>query len=708
MTRSRILGALLFAGCATQEVATKPDPKPAAAPAPAPVAKPEPKKFTVDASKPLPPGLDDAAFDLTADPCNDFYQYACGGWMAKTEIPADKPLNSRGFVTIADRNEQNLKAILDEAAAGKLPANTPFAKQIGDFYGSCMDLEKLEKSLPELKKFIASNTGFKNANDLAKTIGSLHDSGINVFFGGGSEQDAKNSSEVIIGLHQGGLGLPDRDYYLSGEERFKKIHDAYAAYVEKMFTLTGEKPEVAKKSAQSVLDLETRLAKASMSRVELRDPQKTYNRIDRKGLKEKANDFAWDTYFTALGAKDVQAVNVNSVAYFTELAAIAKTAKPDELKPYITWSIIRDAIPALPKVFQDEAFAFGSANFSGAKEDRPRWKKCVAFTDGALGEALGREYARRFFPEESKARTNAMVQALQGAFEKDIQTLPWMDKDTRDAAVNKLHRMVGNNKIGYTDKWRDYAKLKTDKGNFVANVMASAKFENARDLAKIGKPVDRTEWLMSPPTVNAYYEPQKNEIVFPAGILQPPFFNKDATDAVNFGAMGMVVGHELTHGFDDEGRQFDLDGNLKDWWTEASGKQFVDRVSCVKRQYDNYTVIDDVKLKGDLTLGENTADLGGLKLAHAAMIEWYSKKGASEDNTKYRYDLSQQVFLGMAQSWCTKVRPEMARMRAQTDPHSNPYWRVNGPLSNNDGFKTAFQCTEGKMVRTGADRCSVW
>lgn len=694
-------GTLLLAACATQEAAQKPEPAPVAQ------VKPEPKKLVIDQSKPLPPGLDEGSLDLTADPCNDFYQYACGGWLAKNEIPADKPIFSRGFVSIADRNEQNLKAILDEAAANKLPEGTPFAKQLGDYYASCMDLERAEKALPDVKKFVAQVTAFKNPTELAKAVGLAHQNGANAFFNVGSTQDLKNSTEVIGGLDQGGLGLPDRDLYVQDDDRSKKIREAYQAYLTTMFTLYGQKSDEAKKSADTVLALETRLAKASMTRVERRDPQKLYNRVNRSGLKEKAGNFGWDAYFTALGAKDLQAINVSSVAFFEEVSNIAKDTKPDVLKTYLTWVVIRGSIPAMPKAFQDESFSFASKNFSGAKEDRPRWKKCVAFADGDLGEVLGREYARRFFPEASKQRTNAMVQALQGSFEKNLSTLPWMDQATRDAALAKAKRLVDNNKIGYPNSWRDYSSLKTERGSFFNNALAANRFGMARDLAKAGKPVDRAEWLMTPPTVNAYYEPQKNEIVFPAGILQPPFFNQDATDAVNFGSMGMVVGHELTHGFDDQGRQFDLEGNLKDWWSEASGKQFVERVSCVKKQFDGYTAVDDLKLKGDLTLGENVADLGGLKLAHAAMIEWYTKIGA-EDGTNYRYSLSQQFFLGMAQSWCTKARPEQMRIRVMTDPHSPPYWRVNGPMSNLDAFQAAFQCTEGKMVRQGADRCSVW
>lgn len=703
-TRKIIGAALLFAACATQDSSTRPQ----SAEAPDAGAAIAPRKqFIVDTSKPMPAGIDEASLDQSADPCTDFYQYACGGWMKATEIPGDRPLYSRGFVSIADRNEQNLKEILEQASGNSLPAGTPFAKQLGDAYASCTDEAALEKALPEVQKFIAANTAFKNANELAKTVGSLHANGYPAFFNSGAQQDLKVASEVILGLDQGGLGLPDRDYYLEDNARMKEVRGNYQAYVEKLLGMSGENADDAKKHAEQILVLETRLAKASLSRIERRDPQKLYNRIERKGLNEKAASFPWDAYFTALGTPKVQGVNVSTVPFFVELSSIAKDTDYPTLRTYVAWVILRGSIPALPKAFQTEAFAYNAKNFTGAKEDRPRWKKCVGFVDHALGEAVGREFTRRYFPSDSKARTLAMVTALQTSFEKNLETLPWMDGETRTVALTKVRSMVGNNKIGYPDVWRDYTALKTDRGSFFKTSLATSHFEVARDLAKIGKPVDRTEWGMSPPTVNAYYEPQKNEIVFPAGILQPPFFNKDATDAVNFGSMGMVVGHEITHGFDDEGRQFDPAGNLKDWWSETSAKNFVGRAQCVVKQYDNYVAIDDIKVKGALTLGENTADQGGIKLAHSAMVDWYAKKGSADDAA--RYSQSQQFFLGFAQSWCTKVRPEPARLRAQTDPHSPPYWRVNGPLGNNDAFKAAFQCTDSdKMIRTGADRCSVW
>lgn len=699
----RLLLVLALASCATQETATRPEPTPEAAPAPVPPVK----RFVTDTSKPMSAGLDADAVDLSVDPCDDFYQYACGGWMKANEIPADRSLYSRGFVAIADKNELALKTILEEAAAGTLPKGTPFAKQLGDFYGTCVDEAKLETSLPEVKKYVARLARVKSPTDLAKQVAALHLAGFSPLFDVESMQDLEDSSKVVAGFDQGGLGLPDRDYYLQDDAHMQGIRDSYLAYVEKMFTLYGDTPEVAKAAARTVMDLETRLAKVSLTRTERRDPARIYNRIERKGLEAKAGGFPWGTFLAALGEPKLTEINVTSVPYFVELSTMAKDTKPADFTTYLTWVVLRGSVRALPKAFQDEAFAFASKNFTGATVDRPRWKKCIAFTDGMLGEALGREFARRHFPESSRQRTRAMVEQLQRSFEKNLETLPWMDASTRATALQKVARMSDNNKIGYPDVWRDYSTLKTTRTSFFANALEGARFAAARELAKIGKPVDRTEWLMTVPTVNAYYDPQKSEIVFPGGILQPPFFNQDATDAVNFGSMGMVVGHEITHGFDDQGRKFDIDGNMKDWWSPASAEAFTSKVACVEKQFDNYVAIDDVKLKGALTLGENVADLGGLKLAHAAMDAWRAEKKEGDDGS--RYTASQQFFLGFAQSWCTKVRPEQARLRAATDPHSPAYWRVNGPLGNLDSFKSAFQCADGaKMLRTGAERCSVW
>jgi endothelin-converting enzyme/putative endopeptidase len=656
---------------------------------------------------PLPPGIDGTVMDASADPCSDFYEYACGGWMKTTEIPAERPLYSRGFVAIIERNEVVLKQILDEAVATKLPAGTPYAKQLADVYATCTDEAKLEKALPEVQAFVKKATAAKDSRELAKSLALLHAQGMYALFSPEAIQDLKNSSEVIASLDQGGLGMPDRDYYLDDDAKKKSVRDAYALYTEAMLALYGEKPADAKAHAAQILEFETRLAKASLSRVARREPSNIYHRLDRAALKAAAADFAWDEYFDALGHKDFAAINVTHVPFFAEVSSLAKQTKPEVWKTYLTWVVLRSSVLALPKKFQDTNFNYASKNLTGATADRPRWKKCASAIDAGLGEALGREFVRRTFGDDSKARTNAMVTALQGAVKANFATLAWMDAPTRAEAAKKLDRMVGNNKIGFPSQWRDYSSLATTRSSFFANLAAVNAFEVKRQLAKVGQPVDRTEWYMSPAAVNAYNEGQKNEIVFPAGILQPPFFDAAATDAVNFGSMGMVVGHEITHGFDDKGRKFDADGNLRDWWTASVGKSFLERAACVKQQYDAYVAVDDLHVKGDLTLGENVADLGGLKLAHAAMTEWYVKKAAADD--AYRFSRSQQFFLGFAQSWCTKVRPETARVRATTDSHSPPYWRVIGPLANDPTFQKAFGCADGsKMVRPAKERCEVW
>lgn len=698
------LAALTLAACATEKPAQKKETAPPPVTSTSTVSVEAPKSVG-DPSKPMPPGLDEKAMNLEADPCSDFYEFACGTWMVKTEIPPDKPQYSRSFVAIFERNEQKLRDILDEAAAGKLPEGTPFARQLGDYYATCADEAALEKTLPEVKAFAARHSAVKSAKELAQRVGELHAQAIYPLFNVASMQDLKDSTQVIASLDQGGLGLPDRDYYLKPDDKTKAVREAYAAHVEKMFTLWGETPQAAAKAKETVMAFETRLANVSQTRVERRDPTRLYNRVDRKGLKQKAAAFAWDPYFAALGAKDVQNVNVNSVAYFEELGKIAKELKAAELQTYLTWVVMRWAVPMLPKALAQEQFAYQSKALTGAKEDQPRWKKCVAWTDADLGEAVGREFVRRHFGEEGKKLTNQMVLELQRAFEKNLATLSWMDAPTREKALEKVRRMAGNNKIGYPDKWRDYSTVTTSRTSFLANQLSANRYLVQRELAKVGKPPDRTEWLLSPPTVNAYNEPQKNEIVFPAGILQPPFFDRAATDAVNFGAMGMVVGHEITHGFDDEGRQFDVDGNLKDWWSAPSGKAFEEKALCVKEQYDGYTAIEDVKVNGKLTLGENVADLGGLKLASAAMVDWYQARPPSDP--PHRFTPEQQFFLGYAQAWCTKARPEIQRMRAATDTHAPPYWRVNGPLANLASFQKAFACKPGdKMVEP--TRCEVW
>ena len=687
---------LLVAACKTAEPTPTP---PRAAPAPA---------VTTAEPKPLPPGVDGAAMNAQASPCEDFYEYACGNWMKATEIPADRPRWSRGFDAIAARNEELLRDILSAAAEGKAPAGTPSTQLLGDFYGACMDEAQHESALPALKAELAKLTALKSGKDLAVAVGSLHARGVFPLFVLRANQDLRDATQVIGELDQGGLGLPDRDYYLKDDEKTKALRDAYVEHVKSVFVLLGETPEVAAKRAASVLEVETALARASMSRVERREPEKLYHRLERKGLKSTAPGLPWDAYFTAVGARDVQALNLTHPPFFQEVDRLVKTLQPAVWGSYLTWHLVSDAIQALPKRFQEEQFRFTSRHLTGAQEETPRWKRCVRYTDALLGEALAQPFIEKTFGQEGKATTQQMVVEVEKAFERNLDTLQWMDAATREQALKKVRKIV--NKIGYPDRWRSYAGLKVDRGSFLVSAMNAAAFEQARQLAKIGKPVDKEEWLLSPPTVNAYYNPPYNEIVFPAGILQPPFFDRRATVPVNFGAMGMVVGHEITHGFDDEGRQFDAEGNLRVWWTESSDKAFRERVACVKNQYDAYTAVDELKVNGALTLGENVADLGGLKLAHAAMEAWLARDvEAAKQAQGYRFTPSQQLFLGYAQSWCAKYRNALARQHAVTDPHSPPYWRVNGPLSNLPAFREAFQCQEGaKMVRPAAQRCEVW
>ena len=652
---------------------------------------------------PLPAelGLDEATLDRQANPCDDFYRYACGGWMDKTEIPADRSSTSRGFVTILEKNELLLKEILERAAAKKLKKGARFSKQLGDHWSTCMDEKSLDASLPEVKRRLARFQGIKDGKALATVVGELHAAGVGPIFRFGSMQDLRDASIVIGGLSEGGLGLPDRDYYVKDDEKTKAVRDAYAAHVQKTFELLGDAADVAQKKRDDVMALETRLATVTLTNVERRNVEKLYHRLERAGVQKAAPSFAWDKYFSAVGAPKVTQINVTHPAFFEELERIVQETKPEVWEAYLAWVVLRSSVPALPKAFQDQDFAYQSKALTGAKEDRPRWKKCVTLADEQLGEALGFVFVEEQFGKEGKEVTTAMVKAVQDAMAADIDTLAWMDDATRTLAKAKIGKMF--NKIGYPDKWRSYASYQTDRKSFLGNYLRGAQVEVKRDLAKIGKPVDKSEWYMSPPTVNAYYDPQTNQMVFPAGILQPPFFTRGGADAVNFGAIGMVVGHEITHGFDDEGRKFDADGNLRDWWSADAGKKFVDKAQCVKEQFDGYIAIEDIHLKGDLTLGENTADLGGLKLALTALSAWEKQHAPPAGPLSS----TQLFFLGYAQAWCSKYRPEASRLRAATDPHAPAYWRVNGPLSNMPQFADAFGCRAGdQMVRE--KRCEVW
>jgi endothelin-converting enzyme/putative endopeptidase len=654
-----------------------------------------------------PPGIDVSAMDESVNACDDFYKYACGGWLKTAQIPPDRDSWSRGFMTIREANKAKLRAILDAVSQGQPPAPTPYAQELGAFYAGCMDETQLEGALPAAHRELDGFLKFQPQSPLmfAAALAKLHSRGVGAVFERGSTQDARDASEVIGEVDQGGLGLPDRDFYLSEKPEKTKVLDAYRAHVAAVFRLFGEKPSRAKDDMETVLRLETQLAQASDTKVNRRDPHNTYHRMDRSALKAAAPEFAWDAYFEAMGTKDLGAINVTYPPFFKQMAKMTKAVPAKDWKAYLTYHYLRSRTLALPMAFQEEQFQFTSKALTGAKEDKPRWKKCVELSDELMGESLGVPFVETTFGEDGKAKSLEVVKDIEAAFEANLGSLAWMDDATRAQALSKL-KMVSN-KIGYPDSWRKYDGLKTNRKDFLTSLGDAMAFEDARVLRKIGRPLNRQEWLMSTPTVNAYYQPPMNEVVFPAGILQPPFFSREATFPVNFGAMGMVVGHEFTHGFDDEGSQYDGTGNMRDWWSAASAAAFKERTQCVKKQFDGYVAIDDLHVNGALTLGENVADLGGLRFAHAAMRAWV--KSHPNDVASYRFSPDQQFFLGFAQAWCGVDRPERRKLLTVTDPHSPPNLRVDGPLSNLEAFQQAFSCPAGsKMVRPAAEQCRVW
>ena len=675
---------LLACGPASQQ------PAPEAAPVkPAPIA-------------PAATGYDDANLDRTVDPCDDFYQFACGGWLKSNDIPPDR---SRwiSFSQIEERNLAILHRILDEAAAGKGDPKAAYGAKLADFYAACVDEPRIETTTTaDLKGLLAAVDQVKDLPTLASFLARAHLDDSGAMFGFGSQQDFKDATQVIAVADQGGLGLPDRDYYLKGDEKSQALLGKYQEFAKRMLVLAGEPDAKAAKDAATVVRIETALAKVSMARADRRDPAKVYHRLELQGLQKTAPRFPWTRYLADLGAPGVTAINVTVPEFFAELNRLLKDVKLADWKAYLRWHAVNHAAPLLSKAFVEASFDFYGRTLNGEVEQQPRWKRCVRATDHALGEALAAAFVAETFGPDGKAMAEELVAAVEDAMKDDLAALPWMDEPTRRQAFEKLSAIA--NKIGYPATWRNYDALKVTRDGYLANAQAAAEFESHRQMDKIGKPVDRAEWQMTPPTVNAYYDGSMNEMVFPAGILQPPFFNRAARPAVNYGAIGMVVAHELTHGFDDEGRKFDAHGNLRDWWSPAVGQEFDRRAECVVKQYEGFVAVDDLHLNGKLTLGENLADLGGLTLAYRALMKTHPPKA---DSTAGEFDDRQLFFLGTAQAWCGKTRPENARVRVTVDPHSPPECRVNGPLSNVPEFASAFHCKAGsRMVR--ADRCEVW
>ncbi|HET9402181.1 MAG TPA: M13 family metallopeptidase [Candidatus Acidoferrales bacterium] len=646
--------------------------------------------------------LDAADFDHTCKPCEDFFRFVNGGWMAKNAIPAAFPTWGRLNI-MAEHNRDVLHAILEEAAAKTNPAGS-VEQKIGDFYGSCMDETKIDAAgLHPLDDEFARIAKISDRASLREEIARLQSFNVHAPFNFGSTIDFKNSSEQTGGAEQSGLGLPDRDYYTKTDPKSTDIKSAYQRHVAKMLVLAGDAEDKAAAEAQTVMDIENKLASASMTRADMRDPSAIYHRMGLGELKAATPDFDWPAYFKEVGYPDIRVVNLSQPDFFKEFDAQYKNLPLDSWKIYLRWHLLHASAPYLSKPFVDENFDFFGRTLQGTKEQQPRWRRCVAAADRALGEALGQKYVERAFPPEAKARALTMVHNLIDALHTDIESLPWMSAPTKVQALGKLNAITL--KIGYPDKWRDYSAYKVDRGPYVLNVFHANQFEVRRDLDKVGKPVDRAEWIMTPPTVNAYYNPQFNEIVFPAGILQPPAFDPAADDALNYGAMGAVIGHELTHGFDDEGRQFDAQGNLRDWWTPEDGKNFDERAACIQKQFDAYAV-GDVHENGKLVLGESIADLGGLVIAHMAFEK--ATKGQSQAPVD-GFTPEQRFFIGYARVWAENARPEYERLLATTDEHPLPRFRVNGAFSNLPAFAEAFSCKEGDPLATPANqRCRIW
>jgi endothelin-converting enzyme/putative endopeptidase len=647
------------------------------------------------------PGFDLTAIDRKANPCEDFYQYACGTWLKNNPIPSDQSSWGR-FSELIERNRTILRQILDQAAAAT--ARDADTQKIGDYYASCMDETAINmKGIQPLQAELDRISAMVSTRDLTAEVARLHRDAVDVLFNFSSGQDARDSNAVIGQADQGGIGLPERDYYFRDDAKAADARKEYVAHIARMVQLLGVSATDAQKQADTVMRIETALAKVSLDITTRRDPLAVYHKMKLAEFEALADSFDWSQYFTALRTPPMDDLNVAVPDFFKGMQDLLKSVPMDDWKVYLTFHLIHGQAAMLPTKFADENFAFYGKYLTGAKEQRPRWKRCVAAVDGDIGEALGKAYVERTFGAEGKERTLQMIHRIEEAMGQDLRTLTWMTPETKKRAIEKLHGVT--NKIGYPDKWRDYSALTIVRDDAIGNSLRSNEFEVNRQLQKIGKPVDRGEWLMTPPTVNAYYDPQMNNINFPAGILQPPFFDKQANDAVNLGAIGAVMGHELTHGFDDEGRQFDAKGNLDDWWTAADAKAFDQREQCLVKEYSSFDLGGGLHMNGKLTLGENTADNGGIRLA------WMALTSDLAGRTLPRVDgfsQSQQFFLAFGQMWCTNQTEESERLSAQTDAHSIDRYRVNGTVSNMPEFQRAFGCKVGlPMVRAG-QACRVW
>ena len=666
-------------------------------------AAPRPAKQRPLTALPYTPSLDVPSMDKGADPCVDFYQYACGGWVAKNPIPPDQAAWSV-YGKVTEENGQFLWGVLEEAAkpaAGRTPAQ----QKIGDYFAACTDEPRIESlGAQPLRPLLSQIAALATKGDLARFLAAEHPRsyGSGWLFGFGADQDFGDATQVIAFASAGGLGLPDRDYYTKTDEKSQEIRAKYVKHVTNMLRLIGEPPAQAANDARTALRIESDLARASLTRVEKRDPYNLYHKMTPVELAALTPAFDWTRYLADNGLASVATLNVTEPGFFKAVDQEIRDVPLPAWKAYLRWHAVHSRAPYLSRRFVDEDFDFFRKTLRGVSELPPRWKRCVRYVDRDLGEALGQEFVRRTFTPETKEKTVDMTRRIEKAMEGEITSLDWMTDATKQRALEKLHAIA--NKVGYPDRWRDYSSLKVARGDFYGNATRGATFESNRQLAKIGKPVDRGEWGMTPPTVNAYYNPQMNDINFPAGVLQPPLYDPRLDDAPNYGNTGSTIGHELTHAFDDEGRQFDARGNLKDWWTPEDAKAFEERIQCVRDQYAQYPIVDDIKINSKLTSGEDVADLGGTLLAY---IAWKDAVAGKRLEPADGFSADQRFFIGFAQWACENQRPENLRVNAITNPHSPGKYRINGIVADLPQFQQAFACKAGQpMVREKA--CRVW
>ncbi|MGA8939336.1 MAG: M13 family metallopeptidase [Acidobacteriaceae bacterium] len=655
-----------------------------------------------------PVSFDVSAIDKSVDPCTDFYQYACGNWMKDNPIPADQARWGR-FNELADRN--NYLLYKDLKAAADAPKSA-LQKQYGDFFAACMNTAEVDKLgarplEPELEAIAALDSN----KDLAAFNAKQMRRGGGGFFGIGVTQDQKDSSQQIASTGQGGLTLPDRDYYLNPSERYVMIRKQYMDHMVKMFTLLGDTGDKAVSEAKDVMEIETALAKGSMDRVMMRDPANRYHMMTVAELQQLSPDYDWTAYLNGIGMPQVKDVDVVSPGYVKTVNQELSTEPLQAIKSYLRWHALHEAAPMLSKPFEDENFDFFSKTLQGQKEEQPRWKRCTRMTDRALGEAVGQDWVKQNFPPNAKANVEKLVHALEASMAADLKTLPWMSEATKAQALDKLHAIT--DKIGYPAHWRDYSSMVVKRDDLLGNVKRAGWFERKRNLDKYGKPVDTSEWGMTPPTVNAYYNPPQNNINFPAGILQPPFYDNSMDAAVNFGGVGVVIGHEMTHGFDDQGSKYDLHGNVKEWWTPEDLAKFKVRTECMAKEYDGFEAAPGQNLNGHLTLGENTADNGGLRIAYQALMATLATEGAAAepgyvDGKRDGYTPAQRFFISFGQVWCSNQTEQSARVSAKTDPHSPGRWRTNGSVQNFDEFGKAFGCHVGQPMMPASGGCRTW